>query len=156
MLLVRRAKPRMVFLGRTKFTAAQPGARLLGISRGQRSRTAGRRYAFLSISWGVSFGCWFLSSLLSARKFGTGWLSNAQFPEDLVAQTLSANVRFDALHPLQFMRIARTARIHLFVICPCSSQFLAFLRIKIPPIKLSAEARTAFRNPHSSRTPTSS
>jgi hypothetical protein len=74
-------------------------------------------------------------------QFGTGWLSNAQFPEDLVAQTLSANVRFDALHPLQFMRIARTARIHLFVICPCSSQFLAFLRIKIPPIKLSAGAR---------------
>ena len=27
------------------------------------------------------------------------------------------------------------ARIHLFVICPYSSQFLAFLRIKIPPIK---------------------
>jgi len=51
----------------------------------------------------------------------------------LVAQTLNANNRFDALRPLQSIRIGQMARI--FVTCPCSSQFLAFLRIKIPPIK---------------------
>jgi len=77
-----------------------------------------------------------LSSLGS--QFRTGWLSNAQFPEDLVAQTLSANVRLDALHPLQSIGNARMALMHLLVICPYSGQFVAFLRIRNSPIKSSA------------------
>ena len=79
----------------------------------------------------------FVTHLCSLRsQFCTGWLSKA-FSEELVAQTLNTGLRSDVLHPLQSIRIGRMAQIHLFAICPYSSQLLASLRVKIPPIKVS-------------------
>jgi hypothetical protein len=80
-----------------------------------------------------------LSSLGS--QFRTGWLSKAPFPEELVAQTLNTDIRFDPPHPRKSEGIGWMERMHLFVICPCSGAFIAFLGVKIPPIEWSAGAR---------------
>jgi hypothetical protein len=71
----------------------------------------------------------------------TSLFSNAPFTQELVAQTLNTDIRFDPLHPRQSEGIGWMEWMHLFVICPCSGSIRAFLRIRIPPTKVSARAR---------------